>query len=91
MNLTVSKISNVTSTGNRILSLTTPEVEVKTPFGTKIQRMTYCMAVKEGTQPAVGHSADIKLSEYQIIERSNTNENGVIKSAKWLSLREVID
>lgn len=83
MKLLVSKVSEVTSKNNRILTLTNEEV-VKTPFGTKTAKRTFCMAVEDGTQPEVGFEAELALDEYNIVNRESVDEDGTIFHVNWL-------
>ena len=85
MKLTVVKISKVTTNGNRILTFQGDEEIVKTAFGSKSVKRSYCMAVQDGTEPEVGFSAELPLSEYEVVTRNSTDEDtGEVLSVKWL-------
>ena len=83
MKLKVSKVSEVTTNKNRILTLTNEEV-VATPFGSKVAKRVFCMAVVDGTEPAVGFEADLDLNQYHIVPRESHDEDGTIFSVNWL-------
>ena len=86
MKLTVSKVSEVTKNGNRILTLTNEE-PVKTLFGNKVARRLFCMAVEEGSQPEVGFEAELNLDDFNIIERQSHDEEGTVFTIKWIHCR----
>jgi len=83
MNLKVSKISEVTTNGNRILTLTNEEV-VETPFGSKTAKRTFCMAVVDGTEPEANFEAELDLNQYHIVPRESHDEDGVVFTVNWL-------
>lgn len=87
MLLKVTKISEVTSNGNRILTLNGVGEKVQTPFGVKTPKYSFCMAVEDGTEPEVGFEADIDISQYIQVERPFVTDENITVTTKWLSVK----
>ena len=84
---TVSKISEETTNGNNILTLTQESIEDLGLYQVT-RRVSFCMAIIAGSHElAEGQELEIPMERFEILSRPFTNEKGETINVKWLSLK----